>query len=98
VPGSAGTDLLLTTQGAPPAVTPEDVRAILEGRPTPPPLLPEAPEARRLSEAVDAAPRDVRDLAVRAGLGNSTRASLVVELELNGLAARAAGGRFVRLR
>jgi DNA processing protein len=98
VPGSAGTDLLLTTEGALPAVTPEDVRAILEGRPTAPPLLPEAPEARRLYDALDGVPRDVSDLAFRAGLGISTCASMVIDLELNGLAARAAGGRFVRLR
>jgi DNA processing protein len=98
VPGSPGTDLLLTTTGAQAASSPEDVRAILEGRPVAPPRLPEDPAAQRLYHALDGVPRDVGELAYRAGLGISTCASMVIDLELNGLAARAAGGRYMRLR
>jgi len=98
VPGSAGTDLLLTSFGAKAATSPDDVRAIVEGRAPAPPPLPEHPDARRLYDALDGVPRDVGDLAFRAGLGVSTCASVVIDLELNGLAARAAGGRYVRLR
>jgi hypothetical protein len=43
-------------------------------------------------------PRDVGELAFRAGLAVGTCAAMVVDLELGGLAARAAGGRYLRLR
>ena len=51
-----------------------------------------------LHDALDATPRDVGDLAFRAGLGIGTCAAMVIDLELGGLAARSAGGRYVRLR
>ncbi len=38
------------------------------------------------------------ELAYRAGLAVGTCAAMVVDLELGGLAARAAGGRYLRLR
>jgi predicted Rossmann fold nucleotide-binding protein DprA/Smf involved in DNA uptake len=76
----------------------DDVLAIVEGRQPAPPVLPDDPDVRRLYDALDGTPRDVGDLAFRAGLGISTCASMVIDLELNGLAARAAGGRYVRLR
>ncbi len=97
VPGSPGTDLLLV-QGALPAFSAEDCLAIVEGRPVAPPVLPVEPEARRVYDALDATPRDVGDLAFRAGLGVGTCAAMVIDLELGGLAARSAGGRYVRLR
>ena len=97
VPGSSGTDGLLVS-GALPATSGDDVLAILEGRPIAPPILPEDPEARKLYEALDAVPRDVGDLAYRAGLAIGTCAAMVIDLELEGLAARAASGRYVRLR
>jgi DNA processing protein len=98
MPGSPGTDLLLTSGGALAATSPDDVLAILDGRPLAPPALPGDPELRRLYDAFDTVPRDVSDLAFRAGLGISTCASRVIDLELSGLVARAAGGRYVRLR
>jgi hypothetical protein len=60
--------------------------------------LPEDPAARRLYDVLDGMPRDVGDLAFRAGMAVGTCAAMVVDLELGGLAARAAGGRYVRLR
>jgi DNA processing protein len=98
VPGSSGTDSLLTSGGAVPVMDGEDVLAILDGRQPAPPALPEDPDVRKLYDALDSVPRDVSDLAFRAGLGISTCASMVIDLELSGLAARAAGGRYVRLR
>jgi DNA processing protein len=97
VPGSPGTDGLLLT-GARAVAGPDDVLAVLEGRPTAPPALPRDPDAARLYAALDTVPRDVGDLAFRAGLAVGTCAAMVVDLELGGLAVRAAGGRYVRLR
>jgi predicted Rossmann fold nucleotide-binding protein DprA/Smf involved in DNA uptake len=54
--------------------------------------------AARLYAALDDVPRDVGELAFRAGLAVGTCAAMVVDLELGGLAARAAGGRYLRLR
>jgi DNA processing protein len=97
LPGSAGTDGLILT-GARAVASAADVEAVLDGRAPAPPPLPEDPAARRLYEVLDAVPRDVGDLAFRAGLAVGTCAAMVVDLELGGLAARAAGGRYVRLR
>ncbi|HZS37300.1 MAG TPA: DNA-processing protein DprA, partial [Polyangia bacterium] len=97
VPGSAGTDRLLVG-GALPAASPEDVLAILDGKPLAAPSLPDDPDARRLYQALDAVPRDVGDLAFRAGMAIGTASAVVIDLELDGLAARASGGRYVRLR
>jgi DNA processing protein len=97
LPGSAGGDGLILT-GARAVASAADVEAVLEGRAPAPPLLPDDPAARRLYDVLDAVPRDVGDLAFRAGLAVGTCAAMVVDLELGGLAARAAGGRYVRLR
>lgn len=61
------------------------------------PLLPEDPRARQLFEVLDGTPRDVSDLAARAGLHAAEAMSLVIDLEIGGHAARAAGGRYLRL-
>ena len=97
LPGSAGTDGLILT-GACAVASAADVEAVLAGRAPAPPALPEDPAARRVYEVLDAVPRDVGDLAFRAGLAVGTCAAMVVDLELGGLAARASGGRYVRLR
>jgi predicted Rossmann fold nucleotide-binding protein DprA/Smf involved in DNA uptake len=54
--------------------------------------------AAKIYAALDHVPRDVGELAFRAGLSVGTCAAMVVDLELGGLAARAAGGRYLRLR
>ena len=54
--------------------------------------------AAKIYAALDDVPRDVGELAFRAGLAVGTCAAMVVDLELGGLAARAAGGRYLRLR
>ncbi len=59
---------------------------------------PEDPLAAKIYAALDDVPRDVGELAFRAGLAVGTCAAMVVDLELGGLAARAAGGRYLRLR
>lgn len=97
VPGSPGTDGLIV-DGAVPVTSAADVMAVLEGRPLAPPALPADSDARRLYEALDRVPRDLGELAFRAGLAASTCAALAIDLELEGLATRAAGGRYVRLR
>jgi DNA processing protein len=97
LPGSTGTDGLILT-GARAVASAADVEAVLDGRAPAPPALPEDPSARRLYAVLDAVPREVGDLAFRAGLAIGTCAAMVVDLELVGLAARAAGGRYVRLR
>jgi DNA processing protein len=97
LPGSAGTDGLILT-GARAVASVADVEALLDGRAPAPPVVPEDPAAQRLYAVLDAVPRDVGDLAFRAGLAVGTCAATVIDLELGGLAARAAGGRYVRLR
>ena len=54
--------------------------------------------AAKIYAALDGVPRDVGELAFRAGLAVGTCAAMVVDLELGGLAARASGGRYLRLR
>lgn len=61
------------------------------------PPLPDDPRARRLYEALDATPRDLGELAVRAGVPAGEAMALAIDLELGGLAARSAGGRYLRL-
>jgi DNA processing protein len=97
VPGSPGADTLLV-EGAAPLRTPADALALLDGRAPSPPPLPSDPDAARLYAALDSVPRDVGDLAFRAGLGIGTCAAAVIDLEIGGLAARASGGRYIRLR
>jgi DNA processing protein len=97
VPGSPGTDQLILN-GASAVASPDDVLAVLEGRAPAPPALPADPNAARLYAALDHVPRDVGDLAFRAGLAIGTCAALVGDLEVGGLAARASGGRYIRLR
>ena len=72
--------------------------AILDGRQPAPPPPPDDPLAAKIYAALDDVPRDVGELAFRAGLAVGTCAAMVVDLELGGLAARAAGGRYLRLR
>jgi predicted Rossmann fold nucleotide-binding protein DprA/Smf involved in DNA uptake len=74
------------------------VLAVLEGRRPAPPPLPDDPLAAKIYAALDGVPRDVGELAYRAGLAVGTCAAMVVDLELGGLAARASGGRYLRLR
>ncbi|HZS41279.1 MAG TPA: DNA-processing protein DprA [Polyangia bacterium] len=97
VPGSPGTDAMIV-EGAAAVASPEDVVALAFGRPLAPLAAPGDPDAARLYAALDRTPRDVGDLAFRAGLAIGTCAAMVLDLELGGLAARAAGGRYIRLR
>src|SRR5262245_24147373 len=97
MPGSPGTDSLVA-EGARPAFDASDVLAIYEGRGIAPAQAPSDPDAARLYAALDGTPRDVGELAFRAGLAVQTTAAMVVDLELEGLAARASGGRYIRLR
>jgi DNA processing protein len=97
VPGSSGTDALLVA-GAIAVGDADDVLAVLDGRAPAAPPLPDDPMAARVYAALDEVPRDVGELAFRAGLAVGTCAAMVVDLELGGLATRAAGGRYLRLR
>jgi DNA processing protein len=99
VPGSAGNDQLIL-DGAVAVESPDDVLAVVEGRLVAPPALPEDPDALRVYQALDGTPRDVGELAFRAGLAIGTCAAMVIDLEARGLVARApdTGGRYVRLR
>jgi predicted Rossmann fold nucleotide-binding protein DprA/Smf involved in DNA uptake len=97
MPGSHGTDALIL-DGAIAVESAADVLAVLDGKSPAPPELPEDPAARRVYAVLDNTPRDVGELAFRAGLAVGTCAAMVVDLELFGLAARAAGGRYLRLR
>ena len=98
LPGSHGTDALLVAGAALAIGGADDVLAILDGKKPAPPPLPEDPLAAKIYAALDEVPRDVGELAFRAGLSVGTCAAMVVDLELGGLAARAAGGRYLRLR
>ena len=98
LPGSYGTDALIVGGGAIAVGGAEDVLAVLDGKRPAPPALPDDPIAAKIYAALDDVPRDVGELAYRAGLAVGTCAALVVDLELGGLAARAAGGRYLRLR
>jgi DNA processing protein len=98
LPGSHGTDQLLVAGGALAIGGADDVLAILDGGKPLPPALPDDPLAAKIYAALDHVPRDVGELAFRAGLSVGTCAAMVVDLEMNGLAARAAGGRYLRLR
>lgn len=97
MPGSAGADAFIL-DGAIAVSSARDVLAVLDGERPAPPALPDDPDAARLYRALDHVPRDVGELAFRAGLAIGTCAAMVVDLELGGLAARAAGGRYLRLR
>lgn len=97
MPGSHGADAFILA-GASPVTSADDVIAVLEGRAPAPPEPPADPSAAKLYAALDSVPRDVGELAYRAGLAVGTCAAMVVDLELGGLAARAAGGRYLRLR
>lgn len=97
LPGSHGTDAMILS-GVTAVEGAADVLALLDGKPPAPPSLPEDPLAVKLYAALDHVPRDVGELAFRAGLAVGTCAAMVVDLELGGLAARAAGGRYLRLR
>jgi predicted Rossmann fold nucleotide-binding protein DprA/Smf involved in DNA uptake len=74
------------------------VLAVLDGKWPAPPAPPDDPLAAKIYAVLDEVPRDVGELAFRAGLAVGTCAAMVVDLELGGLAARAAGGRYLRLR
>jgi DNA processing protein len=97
LPGSTGADAFILA-GATAVTDADDVVAVLEGRAPTPPALPDDPVAKKLYAVLDHVPRDVGELAFRAGLAIGTCAAMVVDLELGGLAARAAGGRYLRLR
>jgi predicted Rossmann fold nucleotide-binding protein DprA/Smf involved in DNA uptake len=109
--GSAGCDALAAS-GAEAASNPDELlRYLLDGAAPAPhigdatapstrplfPKLPDDPRARRLYEALDGTPRDLGELADRAGLGAGETMALAIDLEIGGLAARAAGGRYLRL-
>jgi DNA processing protein len=98
LPGSHGTDALILARGAVAVAGADDVLALLDGKRPAPPTLPDDPLAAKIYAVLDETPRDVGELAFRAGLSVGTCAAMVVDLELGGLAARAAGGRYLRLR
>jgi DNA processing protein len=98
LPGSQGTDALIVARAAVAVAGADDVLALLDGKRPAPPALPDDPLAAKIYAVLDETPRDVGELAFRAGLSVGTCAAMVVDLELGGLAARAAGGRYLRLR
>jgi DNA processing protein len=110
LPGSPGCEALLTMGLAEPAGSADEALALIQHpasaatpRPAAPPAarqrppLPIDPRALRLYQALDRTPRDLGEVAARAGLAASDALALAIELELGGLAARAAGGRYLRL-
>lgn len=97
MPGSSGCDRLIL-DGATPIASAKDALDLLAGREPEAPAPPAGPDEARLYAALDRVPRDLGELAARAGLGVSACASLAIDLELGGWVARATGGRYVRLR
>jgi len=97
MPGSHGTEAFIL-DGALAVTGADDVLTVLDGGRPAPPAPPDDPSAAKLYAALDGVPRDVGELAFRAGLAVGTCAAMVVDLELGGHAARAAGGRYLRLR
>lgn len=105
VPGSAGCERLLAEGAGVVRDVDELLAVVFEGRdpashqvavapaPTPP---PDDPHAIKLYEALDGTPRDLSELAARAGLPAAEVMSLAIELELGGHAVRVAGGRYQR--
>ena len=93
-----GADALIVAGAAIAVADAADVLAVLDGRAPAKPAPPDDPLAAKIYAALDDVPRDVGELAFRAGLSVGTCAAMVVDLELGGLAARAAGGRYLRLR
>ncbi len=65
--------------------------------PAAPPAPPDDPRARLLYEALDGTPRDLGEVAARAGISAAEALAIAIDLEVGGLAARAAGGRYLRL-
>src|SRR5439155_12790371 len=89
--GSAGCDALVG-EAALAARSSSDILARLDGLPAAAPPVPDDSRAARLYDALDATPRDLSDVAARAGLRPDEALALAIDLELGGLAARAAGG------
>ncbi|MSP59367.1 MAG: DNA-protecting protein DprA [Myxococcales bacterium] len=94
--GSPGCDRLAAS-GALAARDAAEVLLRIDGARVPAPPPPADPRAARLYDALDATPRDLGELAARAGVRPDEALALAIDLELGGLAARAAGGRYHRL-
>jgi DNA processing protein len=94
--GTPGCDALVGA-GALAARSAEDILKRVEGVEAEGPPLPEDPRARLLYAALDETPRDLGEVAARAGMRAEEALALALDLELGGLAARAAGGRYLRL-
>ncbi len=94
--GTPGCDALLS-EGAFGARSVEEVLDRWVGKTVAPPPPPEDPRAAQLYAVLDAMPRDLGDLAHRAGVRTEEAMGLVVDLEMGGLCTQAAGGRYLRL-
>ena len=94
--GSAGCDRLVA-EGALGARSTDDILALLEGGKAAPAPLPVDPLAARLLAALDQEPRELGDVAARAGIDTATAMALAIDLEIGGLAVRAVGGRYARV-
>lgn len=93
--GSPGCDAL-AARGVKAGRTLEDVQALIAGQGLKP-VEPVNPGERQLYQALDHQPRDLAELARRAGLAIMDAMALAIELEVQGLAARVPGGRYLRL-
>ncbi len=98
LPGSAGTDGLALCGAVVVINDASDVLALVRGEPVSAARRPGDPQLAGLHDLLDGIPRDLGDLAFRAGIAIGSCAAAMAELELAGLAARAEGGRYVRLR
>src|SRR5947207_960184 len=83
--GSGGCDALVG-EAALAARSSSDILARIDGLPAAAPPLPDDPRAARLYDALDATPRDLSDVAARAGLRPDEALALAIDLELGGLA------------